>query len=68
MEFVGTVQNGRHKSNQLNIFSHLIKLHGHVSHVHHNTLIDHIPQESVAGHDYRVPQSVPFMSLSPLIY
>jgi hypothetical protein len=59
MEFVGTVQNGRHKSIQINIFSNLIKLHGHV---HHNTLIDHIPQESVAGHDYRAPQSVPFMS------
>lgn len=62
MEFVRTVQNGRHKLNQLNIFSILIKLHGHV---HRNTLIDHIPQEPVAGH---VPQSVPFMSLSPLIY
>lgn len=48
MWLVGTVQNGRHKSNQLDIVSYLIKLHAHV---HHNTLIDHTPQESVAGHD-----------------
>lgn len=40
MQYLGTVQNGRHKSTSLNIFSHLVKLHAHVQ---HTTCIDHIP-------------------------
>jgi hypothetical protein len=41
LQYLGTVQTGRHKSTSLNIFSHLVKLHAHVQ---HKTCIDHIPE------------------------
>ena len=41
LQYLGTVQNGRHKSTSLIIFSHLVKLHAHVQ---HKTCIDHTPE------------------------
>lgn len=58
MRYLWTVQNGRHKSTYLHIFSHLIN--NLPPHVHHKASVDHIAGRQWLATNKRAPQVPPW--------